>query len=320
MLREIISSRKRVLRFYGISPPKASNGKERNREIADIWIERLNGLGENLDGVIVYDLQDEPGRTGMVRPFPFLPTLNPLGFVHEYLTSVRAPKIIYKRVAGLPEDALKEWLTRLQNNNSDDVAVLVGSPSAQKPAFPRPEGLTLAAASHFARDNFPDGCFGGVAIAERHADKKNENLRLLAKYRDGCKFFVTQTVYDAKAACTLITDYARTFTEAEIDPPPLIFSFAPCGSIKTMEFMQWLGIRFPVWIIEELRNARDILSRSVALSETIGSEITAHARSCGVPTGMNVESISIRREEIDASCYLFTSLATGPYRPEHYRY
>jgi hypothetical protein len=318
MLRDALRSRE-PLRLYGIAPPKASNEASRNREIAGLWTERLNGLGRDLDGVILYDLQDEPGRTGTARPFPFLPTLDPLGFARDHLAAVSAPKVIYKRVTGLSGESLENWLARLRSNGAGDAAVLVGAPASPDRNAPRHGGLTLAAACRRVRDGFPDTWFGGVAIAERHVDKKNEHARLLAKHRDGCRFFVTQTVYDARAMRALVTDYAHAFAEAGIAPVPLIVSYAPCGSMKTLEFMRWLGIRFPGWITDELKGARDILERSVALCEEIGAEIADHARACGVPTGMNVESVSIRREEIEASCRLFRRLAQGPYKPDHYR-
>ena len=80
-----------------------------------------------------------------------------------------------------------------------------------------------------------------------------------------------------------------------------------------MQFMQWLGIRFPKWLENELRFASDTLERSVALCEELAHELAAFARAKGVPAGMNVESVSIRREEIEASHLLFRKLADGAF-------
>ena len=173
--------------------------------------------------------------------------------------------------------------------------------------------LGLRAAYRLAAVNHPEVFFGGVAIAERHLEKGTEHERLLAKAEAGCRFFVSQTVYDVQATKSLISDYATTFAAARKTPPPLIFSFSPCGSLKTMEFMQWLGIRFPGWLENELRHSSDILQRSIDLCAELADELAAFARSQGVPAGMNVESISIRREEIEASCLLFRRLADGAF-------
>jgi 5,10-methylenetetrahydrofolate reductase len=173
--------------------------------------------------------------------------------------------------------------------------------------------MNLRAAYKLANSIHPQICFGGVAIAERHLDKGAEDERLLSKHDAGCRFFVSQTVYDVQATKSLISDYALRFAAANREAPPLIFSFAPCGSLKTMEFMQWLGIRFPRWLENELRHSRDILERSVDLCVELATELSAFARAKGVPAGMNVESVSIRREEIEASCVLFRKLADGAF-------
>jgi hypothetical protein len=91
--------------------------------------------------------------------------------------------------------------------------------------------------------------------------------------------------------------------------PPVILSFSPCGSLRTMEFMKWLGIAFPRWLENELRSSPDILAESVDLAARNFADILAYARPKGIPLGINVESVSVRKEEIDASCELFRRLS-----------
>lgn len=292
-------------RLYGISPPKANNLPERNREIASRQAERINALGA--DGVIVYDVQDEPGRTGTPRPFPFLPAVDPLEYRLGFLGEIKVPKVLYKSVAGIAESGFAGWLERF--SAGDDLAVFVGASTSRG----EPGGLGLGGACRLASTLHPRICFGGVAIAERHLEKGAEDERLFSKHEAGCRFFVSQTVYDAAATRSLITDYALRFAAAGRPAPPLVLSFAPCGSLKTMEFMQWLGIRFPEWMQNELRRSADILARSIDLCAELGEELAAFARTRGVPVGMNVESVSIRREEIEASHALFRRLAEGAF-------
>lgn len=307
MLRDLILSGQGP-RLYGISPPKAGNAPERNREIAAAQVERINALGA--DGIVLYDIQDEPGRTGAPRPFPFLPALDSLDYARDYLAALNAPKIVYKSVSGTTEASFTRWLERFaEGDDPTDLAVLVGAATSRA----KDDQLGLRAACRLANALYPAMCFGGVTIAERHLEKGAEHERLWGKTGDGCRFFISQTVYDVQATKSLISDYALRFATANKVPPPLIFSFAPCGSLKTMEFMQWLGIRFPKWLENELRHSPDILEHSIALCIELGEELAAFARAKGVPAGMNVESVSIRREEIDASCRLFHQLAQGPF-------
>lgn len=91
-------------------------------------------------------------------------------------------------------------------------------------------------------------------------------------------------------------------------PLPIIVTFSPCGSIKMLSFMKWLGIAFPRWLENELRTSADPLTTSIDLCEKIFAEIWEYSREKGIPIGVNVESVSIRKTEIDASVDLFQRL------------
>jgi hypothetical protein len=72
--------------------------------------------------------------------------------------------------------------------------------------------------------------------------------------------------------------------------------------------MKWLGIAFPRWLENELRFAADPLAKSLELCERIFAEVWEYARDKDIPLGVNVESVSIRKTEIDASVELLQSL------------
>jgi hypothetical protein len=78
--------------------------------------------------------------------------------------------------------------------------------------------------------------------------------------------------------------------------------------MKTLSFMKWLGIAFPRWLENELRFAADPLAASLDLCEQIFVEIWNYAHEKGIPVGVNVESVSIRKNEIDASVELLKRL------------
>jgi hypothetical protein len=81
----------------------------------------------------------------------------------------------------------------------------------------------------------------------------------------------------------------------------MIFTLTTCGSKKTLDFMDWLGIHLPIWLRNELYHSRDILNKSLGLSFIIAKEITDFCIAKNIPFGMNIESVSIRKEEIEAS-------------------
>lgn len=285
---------------YGLSPPKLETPPDQLAAIAARQVARIGAL--EVDGVIVYDLQDEAERIADPRPFPFLPTIDPSSWAHEQLAAAMVPKIVYRCVRGDSAPSLVAWLERLRAQPAP-LAVLVGAPSGRTPG-----SLSLDEAYALARAHAPEVRLGGIAIAERHARRCDEHQRILAKARAGCRFFVTQAVYDVTSTKSLLSDYALAMRERGEAPAPIVLTFSPCGSEKTLAFMKWLGIAFPRWLDNDLRHAVDPLETSLRLCERIFAEIWDYAREQGVPIGVNVESVSIRKAEIEAATELLGRL------------
>lgn len=151
---------------------------------------------------------------------------------------------------------------------------------------------------------------GGVAIPERHDDRGDEHLRMVRKQVNGCSFFVTQVVYDLNAAKSLVSDYHYACAEQGIDPVPVVFTFSVCGSLRTLEFLQWLGVSVPRWVRNELVHTGDTLAASYELALDTGRELVEFCERLGVPYGFNVESVSIRKVEIEASTRLAAELGS----------
>src|SRR3954462_7877232 len=91
-----LTSWKSGICLYGFAPPKQATPSDQLEAIVAQQSVRLGSLP--VDGLIVYDIQDEADRISMPRPFPFLPTLNPETYGHEHLGRLAVPKIIYRCV------------------------------------------------------------------------------------------------------------------------------------------------------------------------------------------------------------------------------
>lgn len=291
------------IRLYGIAPPKLASDPERVRDIAAQQVARIRGLAP--DGLVVYDIQNEPGRSSQMRPFPFLPTVDPEVYAHEALAELTTPKIVYRCVGAHSREAFSGWLDGVRAAAGRRLSVFVGAPSVQSLG----SGLPLAEAYALARAA-PNLLVGGIAIAERHAAKENEHERMLAKQDRGCRFFITQSVYDSSSTRSLLSDYALSLQARGCSPVPVVLTFSPCGSVRTLEFMKWLGIAFPRWLENELRHSSDTLARSIDLCESVFTDVQDYAREKHLPIGINVESVSIRKSEIDASVELFRRLSS----------
>lgn len=105
-----------------------------------------------------------------------------------------------------------------------------------------------------------------------------------------------------------LVDYAGAADESHMPRLPMIFTLTPCGSEKTLRFMQWLGFDIPAWLENDLSKTHDILSRSLEVCRTLAEEILEFAGGLRIPVGFNMESVAIRREEIEASLDLVRSV------------
>ncbi|MBS46040.1 MAG: 5,10-methylenetetrahydrofolate reductase [Nocardioides sp.] len=301
-LGERISTRGSEFLLFALTPPRTTVSEERAQEIADVTQARLAPIG--LDGLVLYDIDDESDRNPRERPFPFVATLDPADFRRRHLADWPTPVVVYRAVGKYAEDELRGWLG--EPDTGRDLTVFVGASSRES----RP-ATSLARAQALLSEVRPDLPLGGVAIPERHTRRGEEHLRLLAKQQAGCSFFVTQVVYDVNAAKNLVSDYAYACRDEGLEPVPLVFTFSVCGSMRTLEFLGWLGIDVPRWIQNDLRHAGDTLQASYEHALGAARELIAFCRRLGVPFGINVESVSIRLAEIEASVGLAREIATG---------
>lgn len=290
------------IRLYGIAPPKLATEPERLREIAAHHLARLRMLEP--DALVVYDIQDEPGRNGQPRPFPFLPTVDPEIYAYDALAKSSLPKIVYRCVGAHSREVFSGWIESVRAASDRRLSVFVGAPRGRSST----PGLPLAGAYALAR-TAPNLVLGGIAIAERHVAKVDEHQRMLAKQDAGCRFFITQSVYDAASTKSLLSDYALSLEASGRSPAPVVLTFSPCGSLRTLEFMKWLGISFPRWLENELRHSADTLERSIDLCQNVFNDVQEYARKKRLPIGINVESVSIRKAEVDASVELYRRLS-----------
>ena len=291
--KDKILNKESGLIFYSFAPPKISTEETKINVIANRQIEQLSTL--DIDALILYDIQDESLRTNEERTFPYIPTITPDDYSKRYLAELKVPKIVYKSIANHTKEMFYDWLSK----NSDlESVVFVGASSQQQVKNTK---FSLSDAYDLRGQNFNHLLLGGVTIPERHRKKGDEHKRLLAKEENGCSFFVSQCVYNVTEAKNLLSDYYYFSLENENKMAPIIFTLSPCGSIKTLKFMQWLGIEVPNWLYNDLKHSKDILEASISTSVKIARELLKFSDEKGIPIGFNIESISIRKEEIDAS-------------------
>lgn len=300
-LGERLARRDRPLLLFSVTPPREATPPEERQRIAAVTLERVRPLP--VDALLLYDIDDESDRNPQQRPFPFLPTLDPARFHAGHLARAGwdRPVVVYRCAGKYHPDALARWLADQDPQRVG--TVLVGASSSSKRVR-----TTLVRAQELARAAAPALPTGGVAIPERHSRRGDEHRRMLAKQAAGCRFFVSQIVYDADAAKAMVADYRYACADAGTDPVPVVFTLSVCGSLRTLEFLRWLGVQLPRWMRHELERAEDPLAVSAAQCLATAQELAVLCERLGQPFGVNVESVSNRRAEIEASVRLAREL------------
>ncbi len=82
-----------------------------------------------------------------------------------------------------------------------------------------------------------------------------------------------------------------------------------CGSAKTLNFMEWLGIHVPDNIKKDLISSASPVMRSVELATDIAKDLIHYCKQRSIPFGFNIESVAIRKDEIEASIYMVNKIA-----------
>ena len=288
--------------LYGTTPPRLGSPELDIASAAAKLAARIKMLP--LDGIVVYDVQDESSRVNEPRPFPFLPTIDSRVYARMLQELSGIPVITYKCVAQIEKADWKAWLDQTAYSYGLSCLSLVGAPStsASKSPMSLPEAVRIAAA-HERRFTL-----GGVCIAERHRPGKSESQRMLQKAEDGCSFFISQAIYSPETTIQLLKDYWFDCRRLGIAPKRIVLTFTPCGRPKTLEFIRWLGVNISVTTEHAILSAANPVAKSIQICCETLSRILDEDACRSLPLGINVESVSINKTEIDGSIELFNAL------------
>ena len=281
-----------------MTPPLEGATPEQLTETARKFVERSATLAT--DGFIVYDIQEEKGRTPEERPFPFRKLDDPSHFAKVLKEVSGKESVVYKCVAESDKGSFDGWLNKAINTYGVNAYNLVGGASSAN-QYSGPTIPDVAA----KLNKLPQCAHGGVTIAERHIKKGNEHETLVRKSELGMQWFISQAIYDPEPMIKLLKEYGALCKKKGIAPKRVILTFAPCGREKTMRFIKWLGVTVPEEVEKEILEADNKVMKSVDILCGMCKKILEETKGCGVPMGVSVESVSIFKNEIDAAHELF---------------
>lgn len=298
------------LSLFGTVPPPKKLPNEQVSSIATCVAQAICELRP--DGVVVYDIQDEPSRNGTERPFPFFQTHEPR--VYAKMLEDLAPHsepIIYRALTpNQTANEFREWLTETVNDYKGKNIVLVGGSCCHDK---QETILSVPEAANLIQTTYPDVFLGGITIPERHRDRGNEHTRINDKVGQGVGFFTSQVVYNADSSIWMLKDYDQLCKQQNKDPVRIVFTFAPFGSETTVCFLRWLGVELPDGTVKRVLSKATIKERAEESMEICWENWKRILDCCKrlkikVPIGFSVESVSKSKIEQDAATRLFSNL------------
>lgn len=297
--------------IFGVVPPpnnlKMIYVERYAKRLADKYVELV------VDAMIIYDIQEEKGRNGKERPFPFRERFSSMEFaalLRKYLPE-DAKLILYQAITdrhleqcqldGTPP--LLSIINECYHTHNIRYLVWVGMSKA----------LSVDKATELTKDMCPNVVVGGVTIPERHRDRHDEDTRVMKRIGAGMDFVTTQIIYNADNVITFLKDYWVLCQEGCQSPRGIVLAFAPFGRKDTLEFMQWLGVEISAGTANRVIS-RETAAKAIEESIEICLEIfytikhTCKRNNIHIPLGVTVESVSKYKDEQAAAEKLFTLL------------
>lgn len=292
-LSEKLCSQNTVPVLFSLTPPHLGILPDKLVAMNERRTRRLKGLG--LDGLCIYDVQDESARNPEKRLYEFSEFMDSFSYADSLKSFCKLETITYCAISKYERYS---FIKRLKNE-APQALVLVGKTSRYCQS-----GVDMAEAFALCRDLVPELCIGAICIPERHAGGRRETERLLHKYRLGARFFVTQCIYDISLLQGMLTDYASTFNKLRKSTPRIIFTLSPVSSQANLDFFRWLGISVPERVEQRLVQAENMLDESLCFLKETADRIARQCRQLEIPLGFNIESVISKKEEVLAAADL----------------
>jgi len=283
--------------LFGTVPAMEGTENAKIRTQASKFADKMRDLAA--DGYIVYDIQEEKGRTNDPRPFPFRRMSDPVEYAAILKEYSGKDSVVYKCVAEHQGQPFDEWARETSKIRGVDCVNLVGGATSTVTY----SGPTISEAAKIVGEE--NMVFGGVTIAERHLKRQNEHEIIASKVASGAQWFISQAIYNPTPTIDTINAYGALCKRENTAAKKLILTFAPCGRPKTMTFMHWLGVSVPEATEKAILEAENPVATSVNLLCDMLSQIMKETASSGVPLGISIEHVSIFKEEVAATFDLF---------------
>eukprot|EP01035_Chromulina_nebulosa_P003103 gene3103-4238_t len=128
-LLDALQNSSRPVFLFGSTPPRDGTSIEKAKESCAKFATRSATLAT--DGFIVYDIQDEGGRTAIERPFPFRKTMDSALYASFFKSVSGKQCVVYKSVVENSMADFEQWLQSAIHDYGHTAFTFVGAPSSK---------------------------------------------------------------------------------------------------------------------------------------------------------------------------------------------
>lgn len=238
---------------------------------------------QNIRSVSIPEVVQE--HRNYARTLPCVDKIDALDFFNGL--KVYAPHlvpILYKVCVKMDKVDFLPWLNKVYAHGVRHV-VLVGGEDPHMTY----RGYSVLEAVEVIKRHFPQMKVGAITIFTR----PDEVARILDKIKAGIDFFVSQIVFEAANLKYVLHSVSKLCKKENIILPRIYISLALASKGRDVEFMQWLGVEFPVAVLNCLQAVADenVEMESLETIDMMLDEIFHFSQKEQLDLGFNIEHI-----------------------------
>lgn len=238
---------------------------------------------ENILTINLSEVIDE--KREEMRNVDFHPKMDNIEFAELLIQEFPSIDLILCKITThYPKEKFEEWIQKAYQKGLKKIVVV----GAMNPDLSG-KSYTVVQAAQYIKKQFPDIQIGGIIIFNRPL----EHQRIIEKMQSGITFFLSQIVFETGTLKQVMIDLQHSCLLKKMPFPQIHVGIAPAKKVKDIEFLHWLGVKFPAEAYSRLTDDNNgaIEEETFAIVEGVVKEILEFSKSKKLPLGFNIEHI-----------------------------
>lgn len=269
---------------YSIIPPHESASADQIKKTLDRHCECI--IKHSITQIIIYDVQDEPDRTIITRPYKYEKYMSNVKYMTQLIDELQllghiisADEIILFKAIGETdtENSLITFFDSIVSTTPYKKFCIAGN------SFNKNVSSTKLIS--LIKKIYPEICIGSVILP----DRPNELETIIKKINLGVSFFITQIIFQS-------TELTNIIDKLKDHAIPIYVTLSVISNKKTLLFMDWLGVCIP----SSFRTEDHLITVSVSVTKSLINCLKIYTN-----ISFSFEAVTHNKSEIAAINSLF---------------